>query len=433
MPAKSTNPTDPMISSAFGSSLENIMLLRSFKRKRESSYDRTGGNLDSIYLEPGEKRVVFDKDGPGSIMHIWSTQNGQGVKNFLRGLIIRIWWDDEIEPSVECPLSDFFGMGHAMTRNFVSEPLQMSPTWGRGMNSWWPMPFRIHAKIELENDNPAGTVRNPKKKPENEGKKNGGIVVYFYFDYEIYDKFPEDPSGKNPVGYFHVQFRRRDYKTDMKKDPDTGKKYSPMEFQVSGGHNTRENGGYERNHIILQAKGKGHYVGCHLNIDNRTRLNINWPGEGDDMIFIDDDVGGEPTLYGTGTEDYVNTAWSPWTKYSAPYHGVIKTGGFNYYRKITYYRYHIRDPISYEKEIKVTIEHGHNNHRGDVWETTAYYYQLEPHMPNIPLLSRKDRLPRKEYLITKILVKGLNYGLKFAGFTAIVYLAFQLLNLLNLV
>ena len=163
-----------------------------------------------------------------------------------------------------------------------------------------------------------------------------------------------------------------------------------------GGRNTEP---LEYNYKILEAKGKGHYVGCHLDIDNITFMPwfANWPGEGDDMIFIDDDVEkGIPTLYGTGTEDYVNQAFSQREKYSAPYHGTIKTGGFNWWGKITYYRYHIEDPIYFNKKIIVSIEHGHDNHRKDDWSSTAYWYQKEPHDYNLfpELLDRNGRRPR---------------------------------------
>jgi hypothetical protein len=377
------------------SSLETIFKLRKFKRRRESTYDRTGGNLDNFYILPEEKRIILDIKGPGCITHIWTTQNGFWVPDFLRGLIIRIWWDEEEYPSVECPLGDFFGMGHARTKNFISEPLQMSPNLGKGMNSWWPMPFKTHAKIEIENDNP------PSKHPKTNIREKGGAVIYYYIDYELYDDMKEDPTI--PIGYLHCQFNRIDYKIDVKRDPDTNKKYTKTEWQILGGKNKLENHGYEKNHVILEAKGKGQYVGCHIDIDNHWRWMVNWPGEGDDMMWIDEDMGNEPTLYGTGTEDYVNTAWGPFVKYHAPYHGIIKRGFFNYTGKITYYRYHIRDPISFEKQIKVTIEHGHNNHRGDVWETTAYWYQLEPHMKFSELIPRKDRIPRKLSLKKKIM------------------------------
>ncbi|MGV9173679.1 MAG: DUF2961 domain-containing protein, partial [Promethearchaeia archaeon] len=122
----------------------------------------------------------------------------------------------------------------------------------------------------------------------------------------------------------------------------------------------------------------------------------NWPGEGDDMIFIDEDLDNKiPSLYGTGTEDYVNQAYSPRTKYSAPYHGTIRPGGLNWWGKITYYRYHIEDPIYFNEQILVSIEHGHDNHRADDWSSTAYWYQKEPHEHSLypKLLDREGREP----------------------------------------
>ena len=116
------------------------------------------------------------------------------------------------------------------------------------------------------------------------------------------------------------------------------------------------------------------------------------------MIFIDEDIDkGIPTLYGTGTEDYVNQAYGQSKKHFAPYHGTIKPGGFNFFGKITYYRYHVEDPVYFNKKIMVTIEHGHDNHRGDDWSSTAYWYQSEPHDQTLfpKLLDRNGRKPRK--------------------------------------
>ncbi|MHA1340365.1 MAG: glycoside hydrolase family 172 protein [Promethearchaeota archaeon] len=377
-------------------SLRDLPKLRRFKRKRVSSYDRTGGNDDFLVIAPHEKRVIFDEDGPGCITHIWTTQSMLGDKVFPRNIIIRIWWDDEEEPSVECPLGDFFGVGHGNRINFVSLPLQMSPKKGKGMNCWFPMPFKKHAKIEIENDSPKGwnILGSPPKKKK-------CLIFYYYIDYELFDEWPYE---EEEIGYFHAQFRIKDYAPDVKIDKDTGKKYSIMEWQVTGGKNRRDNGGYDQNHVILHTKGRGQYVGCNINIYNRFRFLYNWPGEGDDMIFIDDDIGNEPTLYGTGTEDYINCAYCPRKKYSAPYHGIIKGGAWNWHGQITYYRFHIEDPISFEKEIKVTIEHGHDNHRGDIWSTTAYWYQIEPHMKFPPFPNRKERKPKKSKLKRNLII-----------------------------
>ena len=113
------------------------------------------------------------------------------------------------------------------------------------------------------------------------------------------------------------------------------------------------------------------------------------------MIFIDG-MKWPPQLHGTGTEDYVNMAWCPQQEYSAPYHGLILGGDANWKGKITYYRYHIQDPISFKKSIKVTIEHGHNNNRSDDWSTTAYWYQTVQHKPFPTILPVEERMPVDE-------------------------------------
>ena len=120
---------------------------------------------------------------------------------------------------------------------------------------------------------------------------------------------------------------------------------------------------------------------------------MNWPGEGDDYIEIDD---GEIILHGTGTEDYFCTAWSPSVYYCSPYFGIILPGGKNWSGKISYYRYHIEDPIYFHKNIKVKIEHGHANQRSDDFSSTAYWYQTEPHKTIKPIIEVNKRLPREE-------------------------------------
>ncbi|MGH3729076.1 MAG: glycoside hydrolase family 172 protein, partial [Micromonosporaceae bacterium] len=127
--------------------------------------------------------------------------------------------------------------------------------------------------------------------------------------------------------------------------------------------------------------GRGHYVGATVNIRNlRETFEWNWYGEGDDMIFID----GEPfppSLHGTGTEDYFNTAWCPSESYAAPYHGITLPGGVNWSGEISLYRFHIEDPITFTSSIRVGIEHGHANKRSDDWSSVAYWYQTLPHKP----------------------------------------------------
>ena len=380
------------------SSLDDIAKIQpdSIKRSRISSYDKSGGNFDWADIKPGETHVMGEFQGAGSIKHIWCTTMCMGFlvfpkKHYLRNVIVRMYWDGEPDdkPSVEVPIGDFFGMGHGLKRNFVSAPFQMSPQRGKGFNCWWPMPFSKGFKITLENEN------------------NKTFRIYYYIDFEIYE---DGFENEKDYGRFHAQWRREN-PTTGKINPKKGKKYSKVNavsFNVLGGKNTEP---LKENYMIVEAKGKGHYCGCHLDIDNITFMPwfINWPGEGDDMIFIDEDIAkGTPTLYGTGTEDYVNQAFCPRQKQSAPYHGTIKSGGFNWWGKITYYRYHIEDPVYFNKEIKVTIEHGHDNHREDDWSSTAYWYQIEPHDQTLypKMLDLKGRKPRYHpiHLVRKTIV-----------------------------
>jgi hypothetical protein len=344
------------------SSLSTIALARNSRRKRLSSYDRSGGNDDRIYIEAGETRTFAEIKGAGCINHIWCTIAGENFveeKNYLRKIILRMYWDGEEFPSVEAPIGDFFGMGHAMCRNFVSAPLQMSPQDGRALNCWFPMPYAKGAKFELVNQCDKQTI------------------LYFYVDYEEIDTLPDNMLR------FHAKWNRECPTKGVEQGNMTNREW------LFGGTNTTG----EDNYVLLDAEGKGHYVGCNINIHNlRDTSKWDWPGEGDDMIFIDGEKW-PPTLHGTGTEDYVNMGWCPTQEYSAPYHGLILGGQDNWKGKITYYRYHIQDPITFEKSIKVTIEHGNANYRSDDWSSTAYWYQTEPHKKFPSILPVKQRLP----------------------------------------
>jgi hypothetical protein len=350
-----------------GSSLRDLARLRSCRRKRSSSWDRTGGNNDFVMLPKGGTGVLLDVRCAGSVTHLWSTL-GCEDKYFLRKVLLRMWWDDEVDPSVEVPVGDFFGMGHAMSRNYVSAPLAMSPQDGRGFNCFFPMPFSKSGKIEITNE------------------CDKDLVCYFYVDYEEYDQLPRN------LGRFHAMWHRENPCDGI---PEEG--MSQDEF-IFGGTNLTGEGNY----VILEAEGKGHYVGCNLNIDNLLKIpppgrpNIpkwNWYGMGDDMIFIDGDK--IPTINGTGTEDYFNTAWCPTQEYNSPCHGIILPGGPNWSGKISLYRYHVHDPIQFDKSIKVTIEHGHANRRSDDYSSTAYWYQTEPHKRFPKMLPVQQRLPRE--------------------------------------
>lgn len=346
-------------------SLSTIAFLRDAKRERLSSYDKTGGNDDRIYIEPGEYRTIADIKGAGCITHIWCTIAGENFveeKNYLRKIVLKIYWDGEQNPSVEVPIGDFFGMGHAICKNFISSPLQMSPQDGKSLNCWFPMPFSNNARIEILNECDKQTI------------------FYFYIDYEEYSSIPDNMLR------FHASWNREYPTKGIEQSNMTNREWLFEGKNTSG----------DENYVVLETTGKGHYVGCNINIHNlRDTSKWDWPGEGDDMIFIDGEKW-PPTLHGTGTEDYVNLAWCPTQEYSAPYHGLTLGGQDNWKGKISYYRFHIQDPIMFEKSIKVTIEHGHNNHRSDDWSSTAYWYQTEPHLQFKPLLPVDKRLPIDE-------------------------------------
>lgn len=371
--------------------------------------------MDFLVVQPGQQVKLADIAGAGCINHIWCTHACE-QDDYLRRVVLRARWDDESEYSIEAPLGDFFGVGHAKTVNFSSMPLQMSPADGRGFNCWFPMPFCKRAEFFLHNE--ADVAMN----------------FYYYIDFELHEAIPDD------MGRFHAQWRRENptegiTSSDMSvlieemrqlfaagnpafaEAPEEVMRNLAFEF---GGRNI----GGKENYVILEAEGIGHYVGCNLNFHNlRVGSEVEWPenkawplsreeeksatpedrmaffkvfnwyGEGDDMIFIDGEEW-PPTLHGTGTEDYFNTAYCPAVKYDSLYHGLTLPGGPNWSGKSSYYRFHIEDPIHFRKSIKVTIEHGHNNHRSDDISSTAYWYQMEPHKPFPNLPPVQARLPR---------------------------------------
>jgi len=352
----------------FGSSLRDLPRLRSSRRKRASSWDRTGGNDDRLTMRPGQTATLAEMDGAGCVNHIWVTVANEKMSlrpdtlepDFLRRVVLKMYWDGEEEPSVHVPVGDFFGVGHARSKNFVSAPLQMSPEDGKSFNSFFHMPFSDGARIEVTSE-----------------MEHEDVFFYYYVDYEEFDEL-EDGLGR-----FHAQWRRENPTKGIEQGDQ-----SNQEFQLQG-----ENASSEGNYTILDAEGRGHYVGCVLNVHNLRETNRwNWYGEGDDMIFIDGEEW-PPSLHGTGTEDYFNTAWCPQQEYSAPYHGITLGGGDNWSGQVSLYRFHVEDPVTFERSIRVTIEHGHANKRSDDLSSVAYWYQIEPHRP-FSILPVEQRIPR---------------------------------------
>jgi hypothetical protein len=305
---------------------------QSYRSKRISSYDRTGGNRDSISIEPGKTAVLAEIKGPAAIHHIWVTIAAEAF--YGRKIVLRVYWDGEDVPSVEAPIGDFFGVGHGLNRNFSSLPIACSSE-GRARNCYWYMPFRWSCRV---------TATNEGTKPVD--------AFYYYIDYRELDGLRPDAP------YFHAQYRQ--------------------DFPCAG----------DKNYVILDAAGAGHFVGSNLSVLQKT---MGWWGEGDDMIYVDGEYA--PSLHGTGSEDYFSDAWGMRQGQNLFYGCPIQEEDFQPGSKATVYRFHIPDPIPFKKSIRVTIEHGHANDRSDYDSSVAYWYQTEPHLPFPALPGPEKRLP----------------------------------------
>ncbi|MCX7766368.1 MAG: DUF2961 domain-containing protein [Candidatus Sumerlaeia bacterium] len=347
----------------------DIARLRHGIRKRASSYDRTGGNNDAFKLAPGETITLAEIDGAGCITHLWFTVAHLDYY-WPRRLILRCYWDGYEYPAVETPLGDFFGVGHGLVNHYASLLLNMVTNRKElpnqcAMNCFFPMPFATGAKLTITNESPLRC-----------------LAFYSYVDYELYEKLPAE------LGRFYAQYRQQ-YPT---KGID-GTRLSGAELVSMPNLNGTEN------YIILEAQGRGHYVGCTLIIVNwDLSIPTYWFGEGDDMIFIDGEQW-PPSLHGTGTEDYFCAAWGyPAGEYSMPFHGVsYKEPGQpgNYSGKWSMYRHHIFDPVMFNTSIRVTIEHGHANVSNADYSSVAYYYLATSTTRPHPALPESDkRLPR---------------------------------------
>lgn len=361
-------------------SLSSLARIRNYRSRRLSSWDRTGGNRDAITVRPGEIATLGTVAGAGCVRHIWMTMASiPREQHELCKTVLRMFWDGESSPSVAVPLGDFFGMGFGKRRNFISLPLQMSPQRGRGFNCWFPMPFADGARFEIEN----------------QGEQER--ILFFYIDYEEHDAIAAD------LGRFHAWWNRCNPTAGTAR----AQGYTRQDYAYSetrpvgaglglGGPWNEPNLTGEKNYVLLDVRGRGHYVGCNLNIDVFEQQVNDWYGEGDDMIFVDGEPW-PPRLHGTGTEDYFNMAFCPTEEYCAPYHGLTLYSGTEAWPwggKNSMYRFHIEDPIRFEKSVRVTIESGHNNALANDYSSTAYWYQIgrSETLPALPAV--EARIPR---------------------------------------
>jgi hypothetical protein len=295
-----------------------------------------------VRIEPGKSFTLCDIQGSGAVHHIWMTPTGHNRFN-----ILRIYWDDQKQPSVECPVGDFFASGWGPYGQISSLAVCVNP--GSAFNSYWPMPFRKRCRITMEN-----IATEP-------------MNLYYQVDYAL-APVPDDAA------YLHAQFRR----------------VNPLPYQ----------GVYT---IVDGIKGKGHYVGTFMAWGVN---NTGWWGEGEIKFFIDGDKQ-FPTICGTGTEDYFcgsynfeNKATRQYQDFTTPYTGlqVIRPDGvYQSQERFGLYRWHIADPIRFKQDLKVTIQAlgwrsgGRYLPLQDDIASVAFWYQTLPTAP-FPSLPDKDTL-----------------------------------------
>ncbi|HSF16607.1 MAG TPA: glycoside hydrolase family 172 protein [Vicinamibacteria bacterium] len=336
--------------------LSRIHLAREGRLRRQSSWDRSGRYSERIRIPPGDLAVLARIHGAGIIRHIWLTL-WTDEPAYLRKMVLRAYWDGESNPSVESPVGDFFGVGHAEVSNYWSQPLSMVTGGPRlidnrpAMSCFFPMPFTDGAWITLENQG-SESVR----------------AVHYHVDYE------ELGSQRPDALRFHALWRRQ-WPEETEHEVDELSMLSP-----------------NRDYLILDAEGEGHYVGCTVSVDsaNQSR-DFSWFGEGDDFCWIDGEM--EPSIIGTRTEDYFCASRDEESLDVRPYHGLSYSDDSGGSSKWTMYRFHIDAPISFRKSIRYVAERDANL-RGSDYSSVAYWYQSAPHKSFPPLLSVEGRLPR---------------------------------------
>ncbi len=342
---------------------DNLFKLKNYKSKRISSYDRTGGNADFITIKAGETKDIASIEGAGIIKHIWITMACEDPM-LRRNAIIRMYWDGEDQPSVESPIGDFFGQGWGEKYNFISLPLAVAPGGGNSLNCYFPMPYADGARISIENQS-----------------EDDIGSFYYYVDYEVHDQIGPD------AGRFHAWWNRE--LTEPSRDFE-------HEWGIGGSF---PNPSDENNYVFADIEGKGHFVGLNYYVDNPGTM---WYGEGDDMWRID----GEEwpfSLHGTGTEDFFNAAWSPSEIYMHPYFGYARIPDkLDWLGRTHCYRFLLPDPIAFDKSLRASIEHGHDNCLTLDIATVAYWYQSEPHKPFPAMPAKEDRQNMPETSVVDI-------------------------------
>jgi len=324
-----------------------LMQPKDFAAYRSSSNNPDwNSNDDSKRPIPGETTVLADLQGPGAITHIWVTiaDNEYGWPKLLR---LRVYYDGSPVPSVDAPIGDFFAVGHGFEAK-VKSLMIVDSSDGRARNSYWPMPFRKSCRVTVTNEGHRRVAN-----------------LYFHVDWEKLPSLPEHTP------YFHARYRQ------MLPAPADGKNYE-----------------------FLSTTGKGHYVGTVLSV---VQAEAGWFGEGDDYFWVDG--ASKPSIEGTGSEDYFNDAWGLHVN-DSPYYGVTVAEGTGLGSRMTAYRWHLVDPVPFQKSLKVEIEHkgwtfnadgavkSGFGERVDLMSSVAFWYQegIAQDQPPVPYGSA--RLPQ---------------------------------------
>ena len=333
--------------------MDNIATLKNYQSKRISSFDRSGKNADRLVIKPGETAEIARIKGAGIIKHIWITISCKDPM-LRRNAILRMYWDGEKSPSVECPIGDFFGQGWGEKYNMVTLPLAVAPKESNALNCYFPMPFSDGAMITIEN--------------QSDEQIN---AFYYYVDYEEHEAISPD------LGRFHA-FWNRELTEPLPEGENEWSTLGKQEANTDG----------ERNYVIADIKGKGHFVGINYYMDSPSPM---WYGEGDDMFFIDGEKW-PPSLHGTGTEDFFNSSWCPKEIYLHPFFGYARVNNQTGWLGRTHcYRFFLESPIAFNESLRATIEHGHNNCLTFDLVTVAYWYQKEPHKPFPEIRPKEER------------------------------------------
>jgi len=285
-------------------------------------------------IEPGQTVTLCDIKGAGVIRHIWMTTERKAES--LLGMVIRGYWDGQQHPSIEAPIGNFFGISHGLSKKQAYQTAVHSVSPRAGMGIWIPMPFSKGARFTITN------------------YSDQRHVLFYNIDYTLEDKLTE------PFGRLHVLFRREN-PTTLKQD-----------FE-----------------ILPKRTGMGRFLGCVLGI--RT-LSGNWWGEGEVKVYLDGDDE-FATIVGTGTEDYVGQSWGLQDK-AYLYCGTSLLSD----PLMSIYRWHIKDPIYWKKDIRVTIQQigwkpeTRLFERQDDWSTTTFWYEPIPSEPLPEMPDYKARI-----------------------------------------